>query len=286
MNLEELRNILTSGFNVEELKELCLALEVDYEDLAGETRSARALELILHLKRRGHLNRLVEKVKEKRPHFKEELNKLFPPIPSDDKETEKPIQHATGHTLRAEELNKLLPPIPIDDKETEKPIQHVIVHTFPENWQERKVSAPVLKNISDFLIEHRKNLTALLLLSALLIVISFLFWSTRQDETAWKFIVNRSNPSQTIVEDGANITVLPSEPMILGFGIDSGEPVQPESVTCRWYTLSGRIDNPESCTAVRYQASANPGRDAVTLEINRGWFKTQQISFSIIIESE
>jgi hypothetical protein len=47
-------------FSVNELKEICLAIGVDYEDLDGENRVAKARELVQTMKRQDDLTKLVQ----------------------------------------------------------------------------------------------------------------------------------------------------------------------------------------------------------------------------------
>jgi hypothetical protein len=51
------------------LRDLCFELEIDYEDLGGDSQSARARELVLFAKRRNLLARLVACVMRDRPHL-------------------------------------------------------------------------------------------------------------------------------------------------------------------------------------------------------------------------
>ncbi len=55
---EELHAALTARYDLEELRTLCAAFAVPFDDLRGEGLSARARELILWLQRRGRLDEL------------------------------------------------------------------------------------------------------------------------------------------------------------------------------------------------------------------------------------
>jgi hypothetical protein len=57
----KLHRKLCDSFSVEELRTLCLYLEVDYGSLGGEERDGKARELIGYLKRRGRVNALIER---------------------------------------------------------------------------------------------------------------------------------------------------------------------------------------------------------------------------------
>lgn len=56
----ELRQMLTNKYSLEELRDLCQDLGVDYENLPGEGKSAKARELIAHLQRRDRLPELLQ----------------------------------------------------------------------------------------------------------------------------------------------------------------------------------------------------------------------------------
>jgi hypothetical protein len=68
-NLATLRRILADGYNIDELRDLCFELGIDYEDIPGDTRSAKARELVLFARRRGLEARLVEQIMRDRPHL-------------------------------------------------------------------------------------------------------------------------------------------------------------------------------------------------------------------------
>jgi hypothetical protein len=58
-----LRKILNDQFSANELADLCMDLELDYENIAGDTKEAKARELVLYLQRRGQLDRLVAAIR-------------------------------------------------------------------------------------------------------------------------------------------------------------------------------------------------------------------------------
>ena len=63
----ELRQMLATEFSKEELQTLCLDLDVDYDDLKGESRADKVRELILYLERRVRLADLINVGKRLRP---------------------------------------------------------------------------------------------------------------------------------------------------------------------------------------------------------------------------
>ncbi len=63
--LQQVRALFSDG----ELRDLCFDLGVDYENLAGATKSDKARELILYMERQARLPDLVNRVFELRPHI-------------------------------------------------------------------------------------------------------------------------------------------------------------------------------------------------------------------------
>jgi hypothetical protein len=57
---------LVDEFNIEELQDLCFAMGIDYEELSGAGKSAKARELVLYMQRRGRLGELNEAIRAKR----------------------------------------------------------------------------------------------------------------------------------------------------------------------------------------------------------------------------
>ncbi|MFN2107592.1 MAG: hypothetical protein ACK2UJ_22130 [Candidatus Promineifilaceae bacterium] len=57
---------LVDEFNIEELQDLCFAMGIDYEELGGAGKSAKARELVLYMQRRGRLGELNEAIRAKR----------------------------------------------------------------------------------------------------------------------------------------------------------------------------------------------------------------------------
>jgi hypothetical protein len=62
-----LLNILRTRFNLNELRELCLYLEVNFEDVPGESLSRKALELVTYSQRRNRLPELIQIITTLRP---------------------------------------------------------------------------------------------------------------------------------------------------------------------------------------------------------------------------
>jgi hypothetical protein len=69
LNPQTLWKALVEGFNESELQDLCFELNVDYEELPGDTKSAKARELVKYATRHDTLNALIERVMASRPHL-------------------------------------------------------------------------------------------------------------------------------------------------------------------------------------------------------------------------
>jgi len=71
--LVELREILTTRCNEADLRGLCFALGVDYEDLPGGGKAVKTIELIKYFERRGRTQDLLDAVGKLRPDIQREL---------------------------------------------------------------------------------------------------------------------------------------------------------------------------------------------------------------------
>ena len=67
MSLPALRDLIDQHFNDEELRQLCFDLDIDAENLPGDTRIAKAQSLVAHCLRHNRLPQLGEKCRELRP---------------------------------------------------------------------------------------------------------------------------------------------------------------------------------------------------------------------------
>ncbi|MFQ5434961.1 MAG: protein kinase, partial [Anaerolineae bacterium] len=75
VDIPQLHHILDNRFNEGELRNLCLYLDIDYEDLPGQAQADKARELILYLERRHNFARLLTEGKRYRPDI--EWNKAI-----------------------------------------------------------------------------------------------------------------------------------------------------------------------------------------------------------------
>lgn len=57
-----LRDELATSFSMSEIKALCFAMGLDFEDIAGDTKSAKVIELIMYCERRGILGKLGDEI--------------------------------------------------------------------------------------------------------------------------------------------------------------------------------------------------------------------------------
>ena len=69
-------DLLTSHFNLEELRSLCFYLAIDFEQLAGTNKEGKARELILFARRQGTSTELAAAVQALRPHLSHSLPKF------------------------------------------------------------------------------------------------------------------------------------------------------------------------------------------------------------------
>ncbi len=75
--LTTLHKMMERYFDLEEIRTLCFQLNVDYDSVRGEGKSARIRHLILDLARHGRLEQLVAMASMERPHV------TWPPVPDD-----------------------------------------------------------------------------------------------------------------------------------------------------------------------------------------------------------
>lgn len=66
---QKLAIIISTYFDDNEIQDICFRLDVDYEELAGQTKSAKARNLVQHMKRRNRLDELMFKVRQLRPNI-------------------------------------------------------------------------------------------------------------------------------------------------------------------------------------------------------------------------
>ncbi len=55
-------------FNLEEMRDLCFRLGIEYDDLPGEGKSAQVRELVMRVQRNGRLSELLPLLQQLRPH--------------------------------------------------------------------------------------------------------------------------------------------------------------------------------------------------------------------------
>ena len=63
----DLRHKVATYFNDDEIKSLCFDLGIEYENLAGETREAKARELVTYCERTSQVSQLANRCRELRP---------------------------------------------------------------------------------------------------------------------------------------------------------------------------------------------------------------------------
>lgn len=68
MNWGRLLQQIDDALNEDELRTLCFELDVDYDNLAGDTKRGKSRELILEHRRQGQVAKLVDQLSQMRPH--------------------------------------------------------------------------------------------------------------------------------------------------------------------------------------------------------------------------
>jgi len=67
-NKVALRKNITAYFSENEMQTLCFDLGIEYENLSGTTKEAKARELVIHCERNGSLLKLLKQCQRLRPH--------------------------------------------------------------------------------------------------------------------------------------------------------------------------------------------------------------------------
>ncbi len=67
LDRRQLRRVLETRFNDDELRALCFDLRVDYENLPGATKAAKTIEIIAYFERMNQVGSLMRSVRELRP---------------------------------------------------------------------------------------------------------------------------------------------------------------------------------------------------------------------------
>lgn len=58
---------MVESFSIDEIRQICFDLKVNFDELTGDTLSDRCRELYLYTERRGDVHRLIEAVQRERP---------------------------------------------------------------------------------------------------------------------------------------------------------------------------------------------------------------------------
>jgi uncharacterized membrane-anchored protein YhcB (DUF1043 family) len=69
VNLDKLREKITTHFNESELRDLCFKLNVDYDDLRSEGKGDKARELVAYCERHGRISELLGICQQLRPRL-------------------------------------------------------------------------------------------------------------------------------------------------------------------------------------------------------------------------
>ncbi len=110
MDLTELRDFITKYFDYNELRDLCFDLGIDHESLPGESKSAKARELVAYCQRRNRLAELEVICRRLRPHAFEDSPaasaKSASPAPEPDAQPAGTVVNQSGGaTINAQMVN-------------------------------------------------------------------------------------------------------------------------------------------------------------------------------------
>lgn len=113
---------LNNAFNLDELNHLCYELGIDSENLGGDTKLARARELVLYVSRRGDLDKLIAKCEEQRPNLIGKFNldaapTSLPPMAAVDPDVmarRREAYHKLYHILKSFARYDLPEPVTVD----------------------------------------------------------------------------------------------------------------------------------------------------------------------------
>jgi hypothetical protein len=75
MDLPQLRDFITRNFNDSELRDLCFDLGIEYENLGGDNKAAKARELVAYCQRHGRLIELEGTCRRLRPNAALEIGR-------------------------------------------------------------------------------------------------------------------------------------------------------------------------------------------------------------------
>jgi hypothetical protein len=95
----ELHEALSRYFSAGELRTLCFDLNIEYEDLAGEGKSAKALSLVQYTQRHNRYDDLVAYVQRERPHLQLNATSNYAPGSPAESPSPSPAEPAAGGTV-------------------------------------------------------------------------------------------------------------------------------------------------------------------------------------------
>ena len=107
MDLSALRNFITTYFNDSELRDLCFDLGIDYENLDGDNKAAKARELVAHCQRRNRLAELEATCRRLRSNTSKNTGR-DPAVhsPQNDSQPARPVLNQSGGTtINAQTVN-------------------------------------------------------------------------------------------------------------------------------------------------------------------------------------
>jgi GTP-binding protein EngB required for normal cell division len=80
MNKKEIRKTLSKKCSLSDVKDICFDLEVDYDNIPGESKSSKIRELILYLDKKEELQLLEELINERFPIKEKSPKNIIPDV--------------------------------------------------------------------------------------------------------------------------------------------------------------------------------------------------------------
>lgn len=70
---KSLYKLINDSFSLDDLRDMCFEMDVDYESLPGESKRGKARELVQYCRRAGRLDELSRHFQAERPHLANQL---------------------------------------------------------------------------------------------------------------------------------------------------------------------------------------------------------------------
>lgn len=212
MNAPELARDITDRFNIAEIKGLCFTLDIEFEDLVGDTLTEKAIELVKYCKRHGKIPKLIAVLREKRPNI--DWNEYLPLTEGSEKSETKPLLASGSHhsSLDREVIEKA-------EIDTDKPLSTPEVHQSSPDKEASEIDAnkpvstsEVHQSGLDSVAEHLRNIKALLIAIVLVIFLGAAAW-------VWQNFLDDNRDNSTAIQGILSVDWGPNGNLIASSGI-------------------------------------------------------------------